>query len=163
VWQVLSVCKHLRKVSITFVFKNGTGNKKQDSAGLPETKTFKRKDTCGATIVQSIADMSCNFSLGASTKNKNIKVTTVTKIDPNGDGSLFWNDLTENGIPTAKSEDDTLKDKKDVCVAVCSQTLLQPGSCEDFEFSLVWDCPKVKFPKGTKVFSKYYTRVMLQE
>ena len=33
VWNVENVCDKDRKVSITFTFKNGTGNKKQDAEG----------------------------------------------------------------------------------------------------------------------------------
>lgn len=33
VWQIENVCDKDRKVTITFTFKNGTGNKKQDSEG----------------------------------------------------------------------------------------------------------------------------------
>lgn len=33
VWQVENVCDKDRKVSITFTFKNGTGNKKMDADG----------------------------------------------------------------------------------------------------------------------------------
>lgn len=34
VWQVENVCDKDRKVSITFTFKNGTGNKKMDAEGI---------------------------------------------------------------------------------------------------------------------------------
>jgi uncharacterized protein (DUF608 family) len=115
---------------------------------------------CGATIDQTIAGMPCNFTIGASKGNQRFKVVSVAKVDPNGNGSSLWNDLTENGILTVKSEEKNLKEKKDVCVAVCSQKLLQPEESDEFEFCLTWDCPKVKFPKGTKVFSKYYTKVI---
>jgi uncharacterized protein (DUF608 family) len=33
VWNVENVCDKERKVTITFTFKNGTGNKKQDAEG----------------------------------------------------------------------------------------------------------------------------------
>lgn len=36
VWQVENVCDKDRKVSITFTFKNGTGNKKMDAEGMEQ-------------------------------------------------------------------------------------------------------------------------------
>lgn len=140
------------------MFKNGTGTKKQDGAGGPRTATFASEDVQGATIMQTICEMPCNYSIGVYKSNDDIKVATVGKIDPNGNGSNLWNDLNENGIPTDKSEDKNLKDGKDVCVAVTGQKNLKPGVCDEMEFSLVWDMPKVKFPKGTKMYSKYYTK-----
>lgn len=138
--------------------KNGTGNKKQDSAGAPKTKTFDSEDVRGASITQTITDMPCIYSLGVHKSSDDIKVATVGKIDPNGNGSSLWKDLKENGIPTEKSEDKNLKDGKDVCVAVTGQKTVKPGVCDELEFCLVWDMPKVKFPQGTKVYSKYYTK-----
>lgn len=138
--------------------KNGTGNKRQDGAGAPKTKTFDSEDVVGATISQTVVEMQCNYSIGVRKSGKDDKVATVGKIDPNGNGSKFWNDLSENGIPTEKSDDKSLKDGRDVCVAVSGQKTVKPGAVDEIEFSLVWDMPKVKFPKGTKVHSKYYTK-----
>lgn len=138
--------------------KNGTGNKRQDGAGTPKTKTFNNEDVVGATILQTITDMQCNYSIGVHKTGDDIQVSTVAKIDPNGNGSKFWNDLNENGIPSEKSEDKSLKDGRDVCVAVTGQKTLKAGAVDEIEFSLVWDMPKVKFPRGTKVYSKYYTK-----
>lgn len=158
VWQIENVSGEERKVSITFVMKNGTGNKKQDGAGGARTVTFDSEDVRGATIIQTVAEMQCNYSIGIHKSGDDVKVATAGKIDPNGNGSKFWNDLNENGVPTEKSDDKSLKDGRDVCVAVCGQKTVKPGDVAELEFSLVWDMPKVKFPRGTKVHSKYYTK-----
>lgn len=162
-WQIQNVCDKDRRVSITFVVKNGTGNKKQDGAGAARTETFDEDSQgdgrlVGATIMQTISEMPCNYSIGINKSSDDIKVSTVEKIDPNSSGSGFWKDLKENGLPSGKSADKSLKDGKDACVAVCGQRILKPGDGDDLEFSLVWDMPKVKFPKGTKFYSKYYTK-----
>lgn len=157
VWQVENVGDQERKVSITFVFKNGTGNKKQDGAGGAKTATFDSDDIRGATITQTIAEMPCSFSIGV-VKSNDTKVGTVAKIDPNGNGSAVWKDLIENGVPTEKSEDKNLKDGKDVCVAASGQKLVKPGDVKELEFCLVWDMPKVKFPKAAKWYTRYYTK-----
>lgn len=154
-WQIENVGEKERKVSITFVMKNGTGNKKQDGAGGMKTETFDGDDSVRATIMQTITDMPCNYSISVNKSGEDLKTAKVAKIDPNGSGSALWN---ENGIPTEKSEDKSLKDGKDVCIAVAGQKLLNPGVCDEIEFALVWDMPKVKFPRGSKFYSKYYTK-----
>lgn len=138
--------------------KNGTGNKKQDGAGTAKTATFDTEDVRGATIMQTISEMPCNYSIGVYKSSDDVKVATAGKVDPNGNGNNLWADLTENGIPTDKSEDKNLKDGRDVCVAVSGQKTINPGVCDELEFCLVWDMPKVKFPKGIKMYSKYYTK-----
>lgn len=138
--------------------KNGTGNKKQDAAGGSKTAAFDSEEIHGATIMQTICEMPCNYTIAVNKTSVDVKVATVTKIDPNGNGSNLWNDLNDNGIPTEKSQDKNLKEGKDVCVAVSGQKTINPGVCDELEFSLVWDMPKVKFPKGTKMYSKYYTK-----
>ncbi|KAG5667295.1 hypothetical protein PVAND_015281 [Polypedilum vanderplanki] len=159
VWQIENVCDKERKVSITFTWKNGTGNKKQDAAGGAKVTTFDNEEIRGATIMQNIVDMPCNYHIGIyKSSDENLKVATTGKIDPNGNGSAFWNDLNENGLPTEKSDDKSLKDGKDVAVAVNGQKILAPGVIDELEFSLVWDMPKVRFTKGTKWFTKYYTK-----
>lgn len=157
VWQVENVGDEERKVSISFVMKNGSGNKKQDAAGAPKSSVFTNEDLEGVSITQTIAGMPCNYSIGVYKTDKN-SVSKVAKIDPNGNGAAIWNDLTENGILTEKSEDKNVKDGKDVCVAICCSALLKPSECDEFEFGFVWDAPKVKFPKSTTVYSKYYTK-----
>lgn len=157
VWQIENVCEKERKVSITFTFKNGTGTKKQDLAGSPKTSMFDNEDVRGATIIQTITDMQCNYTIGVNKSNEQMNVGAI-KFDPLGNGEPLWKDLNENGILTDKSDDKNLKEGKDVCVAVCGQKTIPPGVCDELEFCLVWDMPKVKFPKGTRTFSRYYTK-----
>jgi non-lysosomal glucosylceramidase len=159
VWQIENVGDKERKVSITFTWKNGTGSKKQDSAGTPKTKTFDTEDVRGATIVQTIADMPCHYHVGVyKSSDEGLRVATAGRIDPNGSGSNLWSDLAENGLPTERSDDKSLKEGKDVAVAVSGQRTIAAGSSEELEFALVWDMPKVRFPKGTKWYTKYYTK-----
>ncbi|KAL7015975.1 hypothetical protein ACKWTF_016752 [Chironomus riparius] len=135
------------------------GNKKQDLAGCPKAETFDTDEAKGATIVQNIVDMPCNYHVGVfKASDEDMKVTSAVKIDPNGNGSGLWNDLNENGIITNKSDDKSVKEGKDVCVAVCGQKTLKPKSSDEIEFGLVWDMPKVRFPKGKRWFTRFYTK-----
>lgn len=158
IWQIENVCEHERKVSITLVIKNGTGNRKQDSAGAPSTHEVVGEEFEGAQICQTIADMSCKYSIGVCKSSDDVKISKSLRIDPNGNGNCLWKDLKQNGVLTESSEDKGLKEGKDVCVAVCAQKSILSKASDELEFGFVWDMPKVQFPKGEKVFTKYYTR-----
>jgi non-lysosomal glucosylceramidase len=159
VWEIENVCGEARKVSITFTWKNGTGNKKQDSSGAPKASTFDNDETFGAKIEQKILDMPCNYFVGISKSGEFSKTGSASKIDPNGNGSALWADLSENGVPTEdKSDDKALKDGKDVAVAVSGQKILKAGEFGQIEFGIVWDMPKVKFLKSQRWFTRFYTK-----
>lgn len=158
IWQIENVCDHERKVSITLVIKNGTGNKKQDSAGTPTTNEVFGEEFDGVQIRQTIADMKCNYLIGICKTSDDMKISKVMKIDPNSNGNCLWKDLKQNGLLTESSEEKGLKDGKDVCVAVCAQKSILAKASDEIEFGFVWDMPKVQFPKGEKIFTKYYTR-----
>lgn len=159
VWQVENVGSEERKVSITFTWKNGTGCKKQDLAGGAKVSTFDDEEACGAIISQNILDMPCNYHVGVLKSDDITKTGVASKIDPNGSGGALWNDLKENGVPTdSKSDDKSVKDGKDVAIAVSAQKILKPGESSDIEFALVWDMPKVKFLKSNRWFTRYYSK-----
>lgn len=50
VWEIQNVCNEERKVSITFTWKNGTGNKKQDAAGEAKGSSFDNEDVTGKIL-----------------------------------------------------------------------------------------------------------------
>lgn len=156
VWTVENVCGKDRHVTITFTFKNGTGNKKQDAEGNSETAQFAHGSAKGVNIKQNIADMQCTYSIGCKTSSE-INLTRCEKFDPIGNGEKLWSDLKENGHLTKKSMDESLK-SKDVAVAVSAQILLQSETSSELEFSLVWDMPKIHFTKRSKEYYKYYTK-----
>lgn len=158
IWQIENVCEHDRKVSITLVMKNGTGNKRQDSAGAPSTHELTGEEFEGVQIRQTVADMKCNYSIGVCKSTDDVVISKVMKIDPNGNGNCLWKDLKQHGMLTVSAEDKSLKDGKDVCVAVCAQKSILSKASDEIEFGFVWDMPKVQFPKGKKIFTKYYTR-----
>jgi non-lysosomal glucosylceramidase len=157
VWNVENVCDKERKVSITFTFKNGTGNRKQDGEGNATTSTFEQGNVQGVQIDQTIAKMKCTYCLACKESDDGVKISSCYKFDPMGNGEKLWQDLKENGKLSDKSVDENLK-SKDVGVAVCGQVLVKPKTEADVEFSLVWDMPKVTFNKSEKEFTRYYTK-----
>lgn len=101
--------------------------------------------------------MPCNYHIGIA-KSENLKISTTSKVDPNGNGSNLWSDLIKNGFLTENSEDKNLKDGKDILVAVLGQKSIKPGSSDQIEIGIVWDMPKIKFLKSNRWFTRFYTK-----
>lgn len=156
VWTVENVCDSERKVSITFTFKNGTGSKKQDAEGNPETSLFSQNHAKGVNIAQTINGMPCTYSLACKVSSE-INITRCGKFDPMANGDKLWQDLKINGQLTEKCVDESFK-SKDVAVAVSAQVSVKPFAISDLEFSLAWDMPKIHFRKSPKMYSRYYTK-----
>ncbi|KAG4076220.1 hypothetical protein HA402_014769 [Bradysia odoriphaga] len=156
VWTVENVGDSDRKVSISFTFKNGTGNKKQDADGNATTSPFSEGAAKGASIKQTIFGMECTYCIACKVSPE-INISRCHKFDPCGSGEKLWNDLRENGKLTEKSVDENLK-SKDVAVAVSAQVHVKSKCQSDLEFVLAWDMPKVKFFKNTKQYWRYYTK-----
>lgn len=167
VWSVENVCDSVRKVSITFTFKNGTGNKKQDAEGNPQMEAFcisNNNTVKGVTIKQTIADMQCNYSLGTRQSSgtggagDGDEKISFCQFDPCSDGDKLWRDLKTNGSLTEPTKDEHIK-AKELGVALCVQQIVAPKTQpKDIEFTLVWDMPVVHFTKKVKEYSKFYTK-----
>lgn len=108
VWTVENVCGADRKVSITFSFKNGTGNKKMDAEGNATSVPFSEGVAKGVAIKQTIAGMECTYCV-ACRVSPEINISRSDKFDPSGSGERFWTDLKETGKLTEKGIDATLK------------------------------------------------------
>lgn len=109
-WSVENVGTSDRKVSITFTFKNGTGNKKQDAEGNAETYPFAEGAAKGASIKQTIFGMECTYCVACKVSPE-INISRCHKFDPSGSGEKLWTDLKENGKLTEKSVEETTKSK----------------------------------------------------
>ncbi|XP_055852929.1 non-lysosomal glucosylceramidase isoform X1 [Episyrphus balteatus] len=156
VWQVINVGDKERKVTIAFTFKNGTGNKKQDADGCPESAFFSEGQTKGISIKQKLHDMPLTYSLGCRILPE-VNITRCTQFDPTGNGEKLWMELARTGQLGDKVLDENLKNK-DLGVGICSQVLIRPNSSHDLEFVLAWDMPNIKFPKKINTHSRYYTK-----
>ncbi|XP_037957731.1 non-lysosomal glucosylceramidase isoform X2 [Teleopsis dalmanni] len=156
VWSVENVCGEDRKVSITFTFKNGTGNKKQDADGGADAILISEGNAKGVAIRQKIGDMPCAYNLACRVLPE-ISITRCTQFDPLGSGEQLWSELKEHGHLNEKHLDETLK-SKELAVALCAQVTLKPNASHDLEFVLAWDMPKIHFPKKLIMHTRYYTK-----
>lgn len=178
IWSVENVGEEERTVSITFTFKNGTGNKKQDAEGSASTELFMEGNAKGVTINQKINDMPCSYNLACRVLPE-INITRCAQFDPSGTGDHIWQQLKEQGQLNEEAENENLKSKfceqfdnfsyfkkiffhflsaKDVGVALCARVSLKPKSSHDLEFVLAWDMPIIHFPKKLKAHKRYYTK-----
>lgn len=105
-----NLCEEERKVSITFTFKNGTGNKKQDAEGAASSEFFSEGNAKGVVINQKIADMPCAYNLACRVLPQ-INITRCLQFDPNGSGEHLWQQLKEQGQLNEEKADETLKSK----------------------------------------------------
>ncbi|XP_030242996.1 non-lysosomal glucosylceramidase isoform X1 [Drosophila navojoa] len=156
VWSVQNVCDQERKVSITFTFKNGTGNKKQDAEGNPESQLIAEGSAKGVAIRQTIGDMPCSYNLACRVLPE-ISITRCPQFDPAGSGEQLWAQLKEYGQLNEQPTSETLK-TKDIGVAVCAQLALKPQASHELEFVLAWDMPKIQFPRKLQTHTRYYTK-----
>ncbi|XP_032592367.1 non-lysosomal glucosylceramidase isoform X1 [Drosophila grimshawi] len=156
VWSAQNVCDHERKVSITFTFKNGTGNKKQDGEGNAESQLISEGNAKGVAIRQTIGDMPCSYNLACRVLPE-ISITRCPQFDPAGNGEQLWMQLKEHGQLSEQPTAESLK-TKDIGVAVCAHLALKPKTSHDLEFVLAWDMPKIQFPRKLQTHTRYYTK-----
>lgn len=110
VWSVENVCDQERKVSITFTFKNGTGNKKQDAEGGAESQLISEGNAKGVSIRQKISEMPCSYNLACRVLPE-ISITRCPQFDPAGNGEQLWAQLKEHGQLSEHPTSEALKSK----------------------------------------------------
>lgn len=110
VWSAQNVCDQERKVSITFTFKNGTGNKKLDAEGNAEAQLISEGNAKGVAIRQKINDMSCSYNLACRVLPE-ISITRCPQFDPAGNGEQLWQQLKEHGQLNEQPTTETLKSR----------------------------------------------------
>lgn len=97
-------------MSITFTFKNGTGNKKQDAEGAATSLLFSEGNAKGVCINQKIADMPCAYNLACRVLPE-INITRCLQFDPSGTGEQLWQQLKDQGQLNEDSADESLKSR----------------------------------------------------
>lgn len=110
VWTVENVCDEARTVSITFTFKNGTGNKKQDAEGKASSSLFSEGNAKGVAIQQIIAEMPCTYNLACRVLPE-INISRCVKFDPCSSGEQLWQQLKDQGQLNDGEADENLKSK----------------------------------------------------
>uniref|UniRef100_A0A915CU39 Non-lysosomal glucosylceramidase n=1 Tax=Ditylenchus dipsaci TaxID=166011 RepID=A0A915CU39_9BILA len=150
------------EASITFTFRNGTGNRRWNEEGRCKGNFFTEQPAQGVTLEHFISEMPCTFAIGALKTPAN-SLTTCQAFDPNGTGLSVWKALEENGNFSGGVEEVCPENR--LGVAVCLQTTIQPMSStsEEMDFSLVWHMPVVQFGAKKRQYKRWYSRFFVCE
>ncbi|KAF5300882.1 hypothetical protein FQR65_LT09044 [Abscondita terminalis] len=155
-WTIENVCKDERRVTITFTFKNGTGDKRDKNAPC-SSKSFSYLDSSGVVLYNSINKMPCAYALAAKVKD-NVSISKCLSFDPNSDGKIPWDQLYENGCFEKFLKNETDQQFKEIACGIAVQVKVKADTKEEVEMCLVWDMPVVSFPEGDKKFNRFYTK-----
>lgn len=103
IWQIENGSDQDLNVSITFTFRNGTGNDKSDQPGMKWNEHFDHVDgVSGVMIHQEVNDMRCTYAI-SSRSNDLVEVTRTLSFDPTEKGEQIWEDLEIDGRLDEKS------------------------------------------------------------
>lgn len=158
VWNVRNNSNETKRISITFSFQNGIGEKGDRNGGC-WSEVFKNGDVSGGMIHHSVDGMGYTFGVSAREK-AGVEVSRLKEWNPLGSGKELWDALYDNGNFPDCDKNPSRKTSKgeQLGCAVCSQTTVASQSEIDLEFSLVWDMPKINFVGNKKQYWRYYTR-----
>ncbi|XP_012264048.2 non-lysosomal glucosylceramidase [Athalia rosae] len=159
IWEIENNSDKELSVSITFTFKNGTGNKSHDKEGEKWTEHFDSEETgvSGVMIHQKLYEMPCTYGISGRSKD-GVKVTRTLSFDPAGKGDQIWEDLETDGRLDEKAIKTSPRTNGPIAAAVSSRVFLKANESKDLEFALVWDMPKIHFRNKMREYMRYYTK-----
>uniref|UniRef100_A0A0N4ZKE1 GAE domain-containing protein n=1 Tax=Parastrongyloides trichosuri TaxID=131310 RepID=A0A0N4ZKE1_PARTI len=147
------------EISITFTWRNGTGNPKWNKEDVCESKEVNlnvdRDNLQGVTLKNSISGMNCIYGIGGLKKG-NEKISVCEKFNPSGDGSNIWDQIKESN-ELKKVADDNF-DNRELGVAVCISQLVKRLNKEKFLFNLTWHMPIIYFGRKEREMKRRYTK-----
>uniref|UniRef100_A0AC34RD61 Glucosylceramidase n=1 Tax=Panagrolaimus sp. JU765 TaxID=591449 RepID=A0AC34RD61_9BILA len=139
-------------VSIIFTFRNGTGKRRQNEDAACSTSEFQTKEVSGVLLKQKIDRMDCIYSIAGKLTN-DVEISNCTGFDPNGNGKIFWNSLSENcGKLQGKIENCSTG------IGLSLSSKIESSKTVKMEFSLVWHMPTVYFGTRKRPLKRWYTR-----
>lgn len=144
-------------MTITFTFKNGTGDKKLDRQCICSSKGFKYLQYEGVLLQHSIDKMPCTYSLSVKSR-ENLNISKCLHFDPNSCGKIPWQQLYDNGKFDSTSSAVPDQVYGEMGVGIAAQVTVTPRKIEDIEMSLLWDMPVVMFCGRMRKYSKFYTK-----
>ncbi|KAI1692101.1 hypothetical protein DdX_21439 [Ditylenchus destructor] len=143
--------------SVTFTFRNGTGNRRWEDEGNCSAQEFHNEKVRGVTLDHSISQMQCTYAVGAVESESNT-ATVCHAFDPASSGESIWNALVESGELPEIADNNCPSTR--LGVGVCLKTTVAPNSASanDMEFALVWHMPVVQFGSRRRQLKRWYTR-----
>lgn len=170
VWEIKNICSKSRAVTLTFTFRNGTGDKKDDSRGLCSSEGFTHENIEGVMLNHHIKHMPCTYTLAVKSQN-DLNISKCLYFDPNSDGFIPWQQLQENGKfnpentsePSLKTDLLEAKTYNEMAVGIAAAVIVKPTENKSIEMTLVWDMPAVNFFSRAKRYKRYYSKFFASE
>ncbi|KAJ8949503.1 hypothetical protein NQ314_008196 [Rhamnusium bicolor] len=156
VWDIENLADNERTVTISFTFKNGTGNKKVDKASTCSSKAFSYIHSEGVVLYHTLVKMQCAYALAAKPED-GVNISKCLYFDPNSDGLKPWIQLKNNG-----SFDKTIKTNHghifgEMACGIATKTTLAQSDTKQIVMSLAWDMPTINFPGKETKYNRFYT------
>ncbi|KAL1513864.1 hypothetical protein ABEB36_003207 [Hypothenemus hampei] len=158
VWNIQNITNEDRFVTISFMFKNGTGSKKLDKQATTSSKGFYYQNCEGVILYHSLDKMQCSYTIACKT-NENVNISKCLEFNPKSDGSDVWNQLEEEGQfdKTKEKSHKTRHNFGEIGIGVAAYSKILGNSSQAIEMALVWDMPSILFTEDDKRHFRYYT------
>jgi non-lysosomal glucosylceramidase len=140
-------------VSLMFTWQCGSASERFKCVNL-SSESFEN----GILMKQRLNDMNLDYVLEAESR-QNQEISYCSKFYPNNEqsGSQLWFDLIDDGkLDNNEHSFENINDK--IACALCVKTKINSQQNDKIILSLVWNMPQIKFPKGSKVYNRFYTR-----
>ncbi|GMT11513.1 hypothetical protein PFISCL1PPCAC_2810, partial [Pristionchus fissidentatus] len=155
VWHVKNSSTADYNVSLSFCWKNGTGDERWARESVCSVKKFSDSDIDGMELEHRVRGRNITYGIYAK-KNEKRHAITSTSFDPTGDGRMVWRALEEEG--SFEYYDRTIEGYRECAVAVCAATTVAADETAEIEFVLVWNMPEIDFGKKSKVCKRRFAR-----
>ncbi|CAI4223446.1 unnamed protein product [Auanema sp. JU1783] len=139
------------KVSITFTFRNGTGNTQWNKEGCCRSEYLESTNGNGIAIHHTVKQMPVTYVL-ATEKSENHSISR-TQFNVNGNGAEIWEHLKDYGALYENKQ--TVE--RELGIAICNSFEVQAKSSETVTFSLIWYMPEVTFGLKARTYRRRYT------
>ncbi|KAK6755400.1 hypothetical protein RB195_014021 [Necator americanus] len=151
-WTVINTSGTNYIVSLTFTFRNGTGNTKWEQEGKCSAELLQTSAGKGVKLDHTINSMPTTFVIaGEQMVDNEISCTTFNPSSKTGE--YIWDSLKSSGTLSAEFSSDT-----ELGIAVSSRFDLHSSSSKRSTFSLVWFMPVVHFGGKSRSHKRFYTR-----
>uniref|UniRef100_A0A7I4YQ13 Non-lysosomal glucosylceramidase n=2 Tax=Haemonchus contortus TaxID=6289 RepID=A0A7I4YQ13_HAECO len=151
-WTVINESKKGYSVSLTFTFRNGTGNPKWDNESQCEAKEFTTKSAAGLTLSHTINSMPVSYAVACEEADDK-KITYSTFNPCSKSGREVWRRLIKSMSLSGEIHSD-----RELGIAVSTQFQLAAVQTKSCKFCLAWHMPIVQFGGKSRSYKRWYTR-----
>lgn len=152
-WTIENNSSEDLEVSIMFTWQCGSASDRFKCTNV-SSQSFEN----GVIISQKLNGLNLDYILAAKFQQHQ-EISHCSTFYPNNEqsGTQLWYDLLADGKLENKGHlFNNVNDK--IACALCIKTKINSNKSDKIDISLVWNMPQVKFPNGSKVYNRFYTR-----